>query len=892
MDFAGAQCESLRMRWLLLIAFLLMAPVVARGQAPAEAEAYALAAKATQDGFFERAEQGWQDFLARFPASERANEAALALAQARHQQKKYGPALQVLNERLEKAGALADQFRFWRGQILLDEGKLAEADAAFAGLIEKHAESPLRLNAAVAQGLARSRREDWNAVAEALGKADGAFQMAAKGSTNIAQVARGFLLLGEAQLRRNDLPAARAALQPLAALQLPGELDWERWQTLARIELAGPTPEAAAAALTNAATQARAAKRPAQLAQTLNTEADLFKRLNQPARALAAYDAIVVAEGMPAEQKRLALFKAVELAAAQNQPAEGAARISAYLTANPQEPAGDVLNLKAGEAFLEAYRLAAVKTAGAATNHIAEARRRFDLVTQLTNSPAVGRAWLNRGWTLWDEHEATGNPQRLVEGLAAFQTATEKLAGSDEQPIARVKWADAQFKQGAFAAAATNYEAVIAGFEAAPNARTNLVAQAAEQLVRAQLAQTNFAAAEAALHRASKLFPGSASTQRSWIMIGQQAAELGDGQRAREVLKKFAEQFPESPLRADADLAYARTFAFESKWPEAIDLYGKWVAAFPGHPQAAQAQFDRAWFNDRAGLATNAHQLMTNFVAQFPTNALAPRAQNWIADFYFNQEQWNLAEQNYQRVYQNTNWAAGELACQARIMAARTAIFRQNYADARGYLTNLVVETLCAPEITAEAWFMLGDLLVEQRSNSTNVLNNFSEALQAFDRITKLFPTNRLETLAWGRIGDCHLQLASFQADSYEKATNAYFRVLQSKRDDIPVAAINQAEVGVATTLEKLAEARPRAERVGLLKQALAHHLNVVYGASPVGRRPDPFWQKQAALAAARITETVAPEAAEGLYRRLIEEIPSLKGRWEAKLQGLGGSGN
>lgn len=879
------------MRWLLFTLILLAAPLAARAQAQAEAEAFALAAKATQDGFFERAEQSWADFLARFPNSEKGNEAALALAQSRHQLKKFAPALLALNERLEKAGALADQYRFWRGQILLDEGKLPEADAAFGELLEKHADSPLRLNAAVGQGLARARAENWNGVAETLGKADGPFQTAAKASTNIAQVARGYLLLADAQLRRNDLPAARQALQPLATAQLPPEIDWERWQALARIEFAGPTPEAAAGALTNAAAQARLAKRPVLLVQSLSMEADLFKRLNQPARALQSYDGIVAAEGMPAEQKRLALLKAVELAVAHNQHAEAAARVNAFLAANPQEPAADILNLKAGEVLLDAYRLAVAKTAAPATNYIAEARRHFDLVTQITNSPALGRAWLNRGWTLWEEHEATGSPQRLLESQTAFQAATERLAGSEELPVARVKWADAQFRQGLFPAAVTNYEAVIAAFEAAPNARTNLVAQAAEQLVRAHLAQTNFAAAEAALDRAVKLFPASPSTQRSWITIGQQAAELGDVQRARDLLKKFGERFPDSPLRADADLAYARTFAFESKWPEAIDLYTQWTTNFPSHPQIAQAQFDRAWFYERAGMATNAYIAMTNFVALHTTNALAPRAQNWIADFHFAREDWNRAEQSYQRVFQNTNWNVTDLACQARLMAARTAFFRQGYADARAYLTNLVAETACSPEVTAEAWFMLGDLLVEQRSASTNALANFSDALVAFDRITKLFPTNRLEPLAWGRIGDCHLQLATAQPDSFEKATNAYFRVLQSPRPDIPIAALNQAEYGIATTLEKLAEARSQAERLALLKQALAHHLNIVYGANPPGKKPDPLWQKRAALSAARITEAIAPEAAGGLYRRLLTEIPSMKATWQAKLQTLGESG-
>ena len=74
--------------------------------------------------------------------------------------------------------------------------------------------------------------------------------------------------------------------------------------------------------------------------------------------------------------------------------------------------------------------------------------------------------------------------------------------------------------------------------------------------------------------------------------------------------------------------------------------------------------------------------------------------------------------------------------------------------------------------------------------------------------------------LAWGKIGDCHLQLATLFPGSYSDATNAYQKVIDSKRADVPIAARNQAEVGIATTLERLAEIRPK-ERTELLKAAI-----------------------------------------------------------------------
>jgi tetratricopeptide (TPR) repeat protein len=869
------------MRFLVLLLFL-VAPAFAAE--PGEAEAFASAAKASQDGFYERAEKEWAAFLNQFPKSERASEAALAEAQARYHLKQYPAALEILNARAAQAGALADQYQFWRGQIQLDSTNYAAAEQSFAELLKSQTNSPLRLNASVAQAQSRFRRDDFAGVVELLGATNSAFQLAARDSTNTTQLARGYLMLAEAQLRRNDLAGAGAALQALAPKQLSPELAWERSQLLARVEFAGATPQLALPALTNAAAHARAAGKPLLLAQTFNLQADVFRKLNQPTRAAQAYEAIVTAEAMPAEQKRIGLLREVELYASQNAFTNAAARIALYLTQNTNDTSADLLTLKAGEFLLEAFRQHT--NAAAATNLLADARGYFDAAIQrYTNSPLIGKAWFNRGWALWEEHMATGNGQRLLDSQAAFQSAAEKLPPGDEQAQARFKIGDAQFQQSLFAAAATNYQAVLSFASTTPSARSSFVSQAAEQLIRCHLAQTNFAAAEAALQQASALFPASENVHASWILVGKSVADAGQVEKGRAMLKDFSAKFPNSPLNGDAELAYARTFALEEKWSEAIQLYMRWATNNPTHPALVQAEFDRAWFFFKAGQETNAFGLYTNFVTRFPTNILSAYAQNWIGDYYFNKEQWSIAEANYQRVFQNTNWNVGDLECQARIMAARTAFFRQNYSDARSYLTN-ILQAACSPAITADALFELGDVLIEQRApaNSTNTLENFQEALAAFDRVTRMGATNRLEPLAWGKIGDCHLQLATKYPESYEQATNAYQKILDSKRTDVPVAARNQAEVGIALTLERMAEIRPK-DRTELLKAALDRNLNVAYSG-----KADPRWRKLAAQAAGRVAEALEPNGttARALYNRFIQEIPAMKSIWEAKLAKLG----
>ena len=876
-DFSARRRQNSIMRWLFLFLLLITSASAAE---PGEAEAFAAAAKASQDGFSERAEKAWSEFLAKFPKSERKPEAILAQAQARHQMKNFPAALELLTTKLPEAGALADQFRFWRGQTLLDMTNYVGAEEAFAELLKNDTNSPLRLNAAVSQGMARFRKDDFTGVAELLGNTNGVFQQLAAAATNVSQVARGALILAESQLRRTNLIAARTALQSLAGKPLPPEVDWDRSQLLARVELAGANPEAALPALTNALTQARALKRPALVAQTLNLEADVHRKLNRLDRAALAYGSIVAEIGMPLDHRRIALLKQVELLATQRVYTNAAGRIAVFLTQNTNEPASDSLQIKAGEFLLEAYRGQTNKVVAPATNYLAEARAFFDAtIQQHTNSPLLGRAWLNKGWTLWEEHEATGNRQRLAEGQASFQVAAEKLPPGDEQALARLKAGDAQFKQEIFSGAATNYEAVLN----VPGVRTNIAGRAAEQLVRAYLAQTNLVAAELALQKSVAMFPGMSFAEQSWLTMGQVSAESGDLPRARALLKDFATKFPNSALKVEAELAHARTFALEGKWLEASELYGKWSAAHTNHPGVAQVEFDRARFTWKAGQDTNAFQAFTNFVSRFPKHPLAAQALYAIGDYYFNppRQQWSLAEQNYQQVFQSTNWNRPDLACQARLAAASSAFYRQGYDDAQSYLTNLL-NAACSQDIIAEGLFLLGDVLTEKRiTGGTNKLDNFQQAMVPFKRITLMGPTNRFEPLAWGRIGDCQLQLASEYPESYTEATNAYFKVLESKRTDVPPAARKQAKVGIALALEKRAEGRPPKEAAALLDQALTHLLDIVYAADP--NDPPEDWLKRAAQNAARLAERIKPAAARELYTRLMTLIPSMKATWEAK---------
>lgn len=652
-----------------------------------ENEAFNAAARAFQDGFYERAAKELADFAQKFPNSDRLAEAFLFQAQSSFQLKQYEAALRLLNERFKAAGKLADQYLYWLGETQLRRGDYTAAAASHAQLIKDYPESSFRLEASCGEALARFKMGELKRTVELLQAPAGVFQETAKKTTNQIAVARGYLLLGEALLAQKDYPAGKEVLTGLAQRALKPDLDWERQRLLILLELASQRPEAALQGATNLVALALALAKPDLQAESLALQAEILQRLKQPEAAIQAYETIAQMPGMAPEQRRQALLKMVDLAAAHGQLTNAIQRLHTFLAQNPQEPAADLMRLTLGELQLKQFyafmksdpKIELAAKVAAATNLLQAARTNFDLIiTQLTNSQQVGKAYLNRGWCLWEQGKLTQNPESIAESQAAFQTAAARLPRSDDQAVARFKWADCQFDQKDYRSALINYRYLIENYADVPSVKNTWFDQALYQIVRGSIAAQDLNGAGDALKKSLEWFPQSALSERSVLLYGEALNEQGKTAEARGVFADFLARFPNSALVPEAQLAQARTYVREQNWTAALNQYEGWLTNHASHASRPQAEFDRAWVHDQAGQETNAFRLFTNFVVQFPTHHLAPKAQNWVADYYRGQENWILAEQNYQNVFQNTNWPPSELAYQARMMAARTAFLRQD----------------------------------------------------------------------------------------------------------------------------------------------------------------------------------------------------------------------
>ena len=173
------------------------------------------------------------------------------------------------------------------------------------------------------------------------------------------------------------------------------------------------------------------------------------------------------------------------------------------------------------------------------------------------------------------------------------------------------------------------------------------------QSLRANLELKDVAGASNAMARILKLYPAGDLAGTSLLLVGEGLADSRQPAAARALFEKFQEQFPNSPLQPQVELAIARTYEQEQNWPAAIGKYSDWLNDFPTNTLRPQAEYALALADFRAGNETNAFVRFTNFVARFPTNDLAPLAQWWVADHFFGAGDFVDAEKNYQLFFQN-----------------------------------------------------------------------------------------------------------------------------------------------------------------------------------------------------------------------------------------------
>ncbi len=845
--------------------------------ADAEAREFESAEKLFRDGYYENAEKRFADFIMKHPAAPRLSQALLLQSQSALAQKKFRSAIDLLATNMTRAAGIADQFQFQIAKAHSESGQFAAAAEAFSLLVANHANSPLRLKATLEEAQARFQLKQWSRVASLLEGPTGLFQQAVSSNPSGEEVIQGQLLLSEALLQQGEFIRAEQVAGRVSENSLPAERKWRREYLRTRAQFLGQKLDQALNNSSNLVSIAAATRQLPLEAAAVALQGEILEALDRPEAAIAAYQQNRRVD-IPPERSREALFKIVELTIAQGQITNAVAQLQSFITEHPAEAGSDVALLTLAELRLKQYQVASLATnAAASTNLLLDALAESEkLLRDFTNSIYGSKAHFIRGWALHSLGKTT-------ESLAAFRAAADALPWSEAQAVARFKVADLEFQIGNLTNAIRNYRRILSEYNSLRRVQAELAPQARYQMLQASRAAHDLAAATEAMQEIIKDYPASRFAERTLLLFGQTVDELGHPARAREEFAKFIAAFPQSPLRAEVELGIARTFERERQWPEAIARYDAWVKEHPTNDHVPRAEFHRAVANFQAGRDTNALTLFTNFVLRFPTNPLAALAQDWVGDFYYRcqPEQFALAEANYQRVYQNTNWKIlelTELRYRAKLKAGRSALMRSNHKDAIVYFQEMINdEGSCPDSLRAQASFAYGDAKIDEPS--TSGLEKYRTALGIYGQIPQYHATDPLVPRAWGQMAACYFQLGSENAENYAKALALYQKVTNTPGAEVSVRS--QAAVGIGDVQRKQAEmaqkAGSQAQASTLLDAALSSYLEVVYGPY-IGEQPDPTWVKEAGLKAAEIDELRNNWArALKLYLTMTEKIPSLQ---------------
>lgn len=866
-----------------------------------EARHYQALALMLADGLYAQVERDATNFVAQFPHSTNLSAVYLLQARARIELQRGAEAVSLLREHAPQAGPLAADYAFWTAVAFHRLGQWSDAAAAAAAFLERFPDSPRRLEAAVLEAVALSEAGDLARARLRLSEPDGPFQSALRAAPENPWAARGSLHLAHLQEQLKDYEAARQTLTQLTRLPLPPPVEWERQLALAAVEFAAGRAAESLALVTNLWTAVTNQVELPLLAQATLLEGHAFAQLEQWGPALAAWER-ALSPTLPAPARQEALDAVLALGGRPGATPPARAVLERFLEQHPRDALANAARYGLGRLLLqEYYQLASApgptppEVAAARTNLLGSARARFEQV--LTNQPPgpeVPLALLYRAWTFWEEGSA-----RLAEALEGFREATTRLPPGKDQARARFQWAECQLRRGDAAGAVTNYWQVATNYVDVP-LPVELRGQALRGVVRAALETDNFGAATAAAEQLRPLAGQEALAEEADLRIAEAYLRARQPEPARAQYEAFLQRHPQSPRVPEVRLAIGHAFELRGDYGAALSAYTSWLANYATNSAAtsllAQATFDLARVTHRVDPGPGSRALLTNFVARFPDDPNAPLAQYLVAEQLINEGDYARAELAFlDKVLDPARARPGEeLPYRARLMAGKVAVYRQGWQNARAHfdwiLTNGPLNVVNSPipePVVVEAYLLRGDLFIlEPAPPGSDPLAPFAEALNVFTKVVERFPTNSLTPRAWGRIGDCNLQLATVDPSRYDAAAAAYRRVLESSAG---ADVRSLAEVGLGIVLSKQADLKPAAEQAALQDAAMTHFLNVLYGRNlRPGEVPDPQGIQQAGIEAALLAQLRGQwETAAGVYQRLITELPPLRPQLEKKIEEL-----
>lgn len=857
------------------------------------------AQSAFEDGFWERSIRDFEEYIGQTPAEDQIALAVLFQAQARAKLEEPEAGIRLLQNYLDRAGIWRTEYLYWLGELSLKADRLDDCLKFFKQVLEAPAASvdnltktqDRRLDACLSASRAVAKGADAESIQSFSQQYSSIFQLSS-GEPTLAIVrekVRIHLILAEALLESVGPDPAALFLDKLSAeavTAIPDAL-WDRLYMELLIKRKKQETAPAVEIARKLKSISESSQLEAKLSRSISLLGRALKENGNLKEALLVFQSNLnapVAESL----RREALLNIATLLIESDQADQAAERLKQFIQQYPQDPIIDLAYLTLGELYLKIYySLKEAQTSGStgetkvAMNLMLDpAQAAFNtLLKKFPDSQLKGKTCLNLGWIYWERGE-TERPR----SLEMFSQAVALLEMSKDQAVAQWKLADCYFETGHYMKAIERYQQLLQDYEYSDSIREEIFPNALYQIILASVALGDLEQAQITMNDMLLKFSNGSLSDQSLLLVGRAYTRQGRPEYGRSILELLKKRYPNSPFIGEADLAIAKTYAEEKEWSKALGLFEKWIETHAESPALAQAEYNRALCYATMNDKEQALKLFQLIDKKYPTHPITRLARLWVADHYFNERNFILAEASYRKLFETDAETSPVLRDQARMMAGRAAFALQEFDRAAVHFKT-IVET-GTESFRPQALFAYGDVLLRRPStNPASPLENYAAAREVFEQIPRSYPKNPIAAAALGQIGNCYLQEAARDNSLYEKAALAYSEAIRAEVSDISTRS--QAEIGLAKSYEKQSAMISSTQRkTNLIQQALDHYLNVLYGNNlKPGEVPNPLWIKEAGLAAARLLESREDWLqVTRIYKRLSALDPQSRASFERKL--------
>ena len=796
-------------------------------QLPAPEPLFNAALRLFEDGFYDQASDGFNEWAEAFPD---------------HQQLPQ-----------------AVEYALWsRAEAQIQKGNWSGGALTLDQVLRDHPNSDHRLNQAFRQAWAFFRQGAYEKALERLTAEEAPFQMASRqlettGDPKATLLRlRGRLLQAETHLKLGHNVEARLVLDAVPDWSLSDELVWRREFVFTKLLLAEEKLLEARQSATRLLAWARSIDSVEWIAESVALKGDVLQANGQYQAAMDTYKQNLH-PGASQERRREARLKQVELGLLLDRLDQVIGRLEQMLSEGPADASLDVVLLSLGEIYLKRYfgddSLALTNPASEKTEWLPVARKYLEqMLETYPQSPYVGRACYALGWCLWQ----SGLPESAFD---VFNRARGILPPSLEQAECLFKLGDICLKLGRAEEALEWYQSLLDTYPEDIQVRAQLLDQILYQILKAAILAENISAASMAAGELLHHFPTGPIAERSQLLLGQELMHVRKTSEARELFGSMLERFGHFATRPFVELSMARSLEMEGQWSEALKAYDQWLMDHPEDERRDEAVYGKGWAEDRLGKADEAMDQFRLLIEAFPDSDLIPLAQRWIGDHYFNQGDHASALAAYGAVIKPSGNMSPHRA-RARLMMGRCCFHLKQYDAAVEHLAPLVrdadlIKQVLGNDFIAEVFLCQGDAQFEFARSKTPINTEvLRQANGAYTSVYAVHRPNRWEPLAWGRRGD----LLYFEGEDYAEAISAYEEAL--RYESLSIATRSQLMVSIGMVKERLSEGADEMRDQEMENQALNQYLQVVYQKNlKRGEVPDAFWLREAGVRAMGILE-------------------------------------